>query len=172
MKRWKRLFFYLLLNVLVSTITVLGVLFIWENTHLKDALTISKETTTQPNSDKANQVAKEGDSVIKIVEVMGVENLPTEHIRIKHLGENPDNTISLLHWCLRDESGQSLDISDHSGLQSLELHSNGAIDIYTKPGPSTPIELYLGLEESIWSHGETVTLVDAEGNVQDTFIVP
>jgi LysM repeat protein len=33
MKRWKRLAYYLLLNVLVSACTVLAVLFVWDRTH-------------------------------------------------------------------------------------------------------------------------------------------
>ncbi len=176
MKRWKRLFFYLLLNVLVSTITILGVLFVWENTHLKDVLTLPGETASQPGAAgeeaTTSQGTQETDEIIKIIEVIGVENLPTEHLRIKHVGGDLGQTLSLLHWRLRDENGRELDISAHSNLQSLELHSNGAIDIYTKPELSTPIELYLGLEEPLWVHGETVTLLDDEGNVQDIFLIP
>ena len=175
MNRWKKLSSYLLLNVLVSTITIIGVLFVWENTNfLKNALSLPTEST--PRAERTEVESPSGissdQSVIKIIEVIGVDNLPTEHIRIKHVGEDTGQALSLLHWRLRDENGHEFDISAHANLQSLELHSNGAIDIYTKPGPSTPIELYLGLTEPLWSHGETVTLLDEKGNVQDTYIIP
>ncbi|MBS1250042.1 MAG: hypothetical protein MAG431_01631 [Chloroflexi bacterium] len=176
MNRWKRLFFYLLLNVFVSAVTILSVLFLWENTSLKNVLILPEENALQQKQNGEKTTAaperEETNSVIKIIAASGVENLNTEYIRIKHVGEEPEQTISLLHWRLRDASGQELDISAHSNLQSLELHSNGAIDIYTKSGTSSPIELYLGLDEPLWAHGETVTLLDEEGNVQDTYLIP
>ena len=38
MKAWKRLLIYLFLNVIVTGITMLAVLYVWDNTQIKDLL--------------------------------------------------------------------------------------------------------------------------------------
>lgn len=172
MNRWKRLIFYLLLNVLVSTITILVVLFVWENTRLKETLALTSETETYPTAKTTPQDNKAKDSVVEIVDVTGVENLATEQIRIKRVGNSSDQTLSLLNWRIRDENGHEINLSAHLNFQSLDLHSDGAILVHTKAGNSTPLDLYLGLEEPLWSPGETITLLDAEGKVQDTYLIP
>ena len=176
MNRWKRLFFYILLNIIVSTITILGVLFFWENTSLKEALTLSEETASQsdPVGEKLESASEsqETASVVKIIEVTGVNNLSTERLLLKRIDGDSNQAISLLHWRLRDENGHEIDISAYSNLQSLELYSPGAIEIYTKKGESIAVKLFLGLNEPLWVHGETVTLLDDKGEIQDTFLIP
>ncbi len=172
MNRWKRLIFYLLLNVLVSAITILCVLFVWENTRLKDVLMLAPGSETQSTTNATAQNAMAANLVVEISKVEGTGNLDTEYILLRRIGGTPDQAISLLNWRIRDEDGREINISNHLSLQSLNLHSNGAIFIHSKSGNSDPIDLYLGLEGPLWSPGETVTLLDAEGNIQDTFLIP
>ena len=71
-----------------------------------------------------------------------------------------------------DEGSHDYVILEQSGLPSLELHGQGAVNIYSKEGSSSPIELYLGLTEPIWEPGETVSLIDPNGIVHDTYQIP
>lgn len=174
MKRWRQLLLYLLLNILVSTITVLTVLFLWENTDLKTAFLLDNaesqaEAITGPET---TPLPEASEMLIEITDVTGVGNLATERLRVTRVGGDPGEVVSMLNWRIRDEDNHEFNISSRSGLNSLDLHSGGAIDIYTKSGASTPIELYLGHDEPLWSQGEIVTLLDGDGSIQDTFVIP
>lgn len=176
MKAWKRLLIYLFLNVIVTGITMLAVLYVWDNTQIKDLLynTVdrsSSESTTQTPS--LVESSPGGiDHQIEIEEVGGVGNLSTEYILLKRSTGGEEGTLSLQNWTVRDEDGHEFAILAQSGIGSLELHANGAVYVYTKSGESNPIELYLGLEEPLWTPGERVTLLDPEGQVHDSYQIP
>lgn len=174
MNQAKKLLFYLGINVLVSALTILGVLYLWENTQLKSVLFRSGEgpgaSAAAENSPAA--VEESGELLIEIGEVGGVGNLATEYVRLVRSGTESGETISLQDWRIRDENNHNYNILEQSGLASLELHSQGAVNIYSKAGSSNPIELYLGLSDPIWEPGETVTLLDPQGEVHDTYLIP
>jgi hypothetical protein len=174
MNQAKKLLFYVVLNIVVSAVTIIGVLYVWENTRLKNVLFASSGApaeVSQPetSSDEAEAVT---DLLIEIGEVGGVGNLATEYIRLERPNSDPQDTISLAGWSIKDENNRRYDILEQSGLASLDLHGQGAIDIYSKEGSSNPIELYLGLNDPIWTPGETVTLLDPDGEVHDTYEIP
>ena len=178
MKAWKRLLIYLTLNVIVTGVTMLGVLYLWENTQVRSLMysTIDRplpEETNQASAPPAqNQDQPDENQAIEIVEVGGVGNLPTEYLLLKRTQEEAEETVSLQNWILRDEDGHEFPLLVQSGIGSLELHAKGAVYVYSKGGESTPIELYLGLEEPLWRPGETVTLIDAQGEVHDSYLIP
>lgn len=175
MKPWKRLLIYLLLNIIVTGITMLGVLYLWENTSIKELM---YTTVEQAAAGETPQVLPEagapgdGQERIVIEEVGGVGNLATEYILLKHSAEDTEETVSLQNWVLRDEDGHEFAILAQSGIGSLELHAKGAVYVYTKSGQSNPIELYLGLQEPLWKPGETVTLLSPGGEIHDTYQIP
>jgi hypothetical protein len=174
MNQAKKLLFYLVLNVIVSAVTILAVLFIWEKTQLKDVLLDAGDRQESVSSSVASPVPTEdnGDQLIQISEVGGIGNLATEYVRLTRPNGDPEDTVSLQDWRIKDENNHEYVILEQSGLPSLELHGQGAVNIYTKAGSSNPIELYLGLSDPIWQPGETVSLIDPEGNVHDTYIIP
>ncbi len=174
MNQTKKLLFYLILNIVVSAVTILAVLYIWEKTQLKNLLLESGERPAAVST-AGSETEGKGDTperLIQIGEVGGVGNLATEYVRLIRPNGKPEDTISLEGWRLKDEGNHNYLILEQSGLPSLELHGQGAVNIYTKEGSSNPIELYLGLSEAIWQPGETVTLLDPDGNVHDTYIIP
>jgi len=164
----------MVLNIVVSAITIIVVLFLWENTRLKQVLFNSGDepvaVTTPEEVSGAEELTRE--LLIEIGEVGGVGNLATEYLRLIRSGIESEDTISLQGWSIRDENNLNFNILEQSGLASLELHSQGAVNIYTKAGSSNPIELYLGLSDPIWEPGETVTLIDPQGEVHDTYLIP
>ncbi|MFL7812461.1 MAG: lamin tail domain-containing protein [Anaerolineales bacterium] len=174
MNQAKKLLFYLVLNVIVSAVTILAVLFIWEKTHLKDVLldTGGGQEAVSAASEGPAPTEDTGGQLIQISEVGGIGNLATEYVRLTRPNGDPEDTVSLQNWKIKDENNHEYVILEQSGLPSLELHGQGAVNIYTKEGSSNPIELSLGLSDAIWQPGETVSLIDPEGNVHDTYIIP
>jgi hypothetical protein len=174
MNQAKKLLFYVGLNIIVSAVTIVGVLYIWEKTQLKNVLLDAGNTPAESSSPSSEDTNGESDQtlLIEIGEVGGVGNLATEYVRLTRPGTDPGDTVSLQGWRLVDEDDHDFVILEQSGLPSLELHGQGAVNIYSKEGASNPIELYLGLSEPIWEPGETVTLIDADGNVHDIYRIP
>ncbi|MGB2965495.1 MAG: lamin tail domain-containing protein [Anaerolineales bacterium] len=174
MNQAKKLTFYVVLNVVVSAVTILAVLYLWENTRLKNLLIDGSGPAAEiSRSDSSGDPVEETSNLkIEIGEVGGVGNLATEYIRLTRPGTDAEDTISLKDWQIKDEDNHKYSILEQSGLASLELHSQGAVNIYTKAGDSNPIELYLGLSDPIWQPGETVTLLDPQGEIHDTYLIP
>lgn len=174
MNQAKKLLFYLVINIVVSVLTILGVWYLLENTRLKNVLFNTGDQPVPVTSSDGSQPAEEtaGNQLIEIGEVGGVGNLATEYVRLVRSESESGDTISLQEWHIRDENNHNYNILEQSGLASLELHSQGAVNIYSKEGESNPIELYLDLSDPIWEPGETVTLIDPDGEVHDTYLIP
>lgn len=173
MTQAKKLLFYLGLNIIVSFVTVLGAHYLWE-TQLRDVILDSASPSSESSSlAEGENGGEEGQELlIEIGEVGGVGNLATEYVRLTRPDSDPGDTVSLQGWRLVDEDNQDYVILEQSGLPSLDLHGQGAVNIYSKEGASTPIELYLGLSDPMWEPGETVSLIDPEGDVHDTYQIP
>ena len=174
MNQARKLVFYIVLNIVVSAVTIIGVLYLWENTKFKNLLFDPGDIPVEASAPA--EVSNEGETaqnlLIEIGEVGGVGNLATEYVRLVRPESDASDTISLAGWSIRDTNSRSYNILEESGLASLDLHGQGAVNIYTKEGSSNPIELYLGLRDPIWQPGETVSLIDPDGEVHDTFIIP
>jgi len=173
MNQAKKLLFYVVLNIIISAVTIIGVLYLWENTRLQNVLFHTTERPAGISSTEESQGGEEpaSDLIIEIGEVGGVGNLSTEYVRLVRPATG-EETVSLQDWRIRDENNHEYVILEQSGLEDLELHSQGAVNIYSKTGTSNPIELYLGLSDPIWQPGETVTLIDPQGEIHDTYLIP
>jgi LysM repeat protein len=230
MNSWKRLTFYLLLNIFVSACTTLTVLFVWDqfsgpmprNLLPKALSSLSRppaetpavETTGTPaapqptpteafmvyqvesgdtfesiaaehnvsveelvavNGFKSTQPLGAGEvlriplnpqgSVI-IDSVIGAGDLDTEHVLLKHRGEGE---LALVGWRLEDYQGN---VFIFPQFPQLTLFPGGAVNIYTRAGVNSVVELYWGLSQPVWSSGSTVILRDAQNNVRATYAVP
>ena len=174
MNQAKKLVFYVVLNIIVSAVTIIAVLYLWENTRFKNLLFDPEETTAEVSApaDAANGAEASQDVLIEIGEVGGVGNLATEYIRLVRPANGTVETISLTGWAIQDANNRKYDILEKSGLASLDLHEQGAVNIYSKEGDSNPIELYLNLSDPIWQPGDTISLLDPDGEVHDTYLIP
>lgn len=174
MNQAKKLLFYVVLNIVVSAVTIVAVLYVWENTNLKNVLFNSGDIPAEVSTSGATEEegATTENLLIEIGEVGGIGNLATEYVRLVRPESEPGDTISLQGWSIKDENNNEYNILEKSGVASLDLHGQGAVNIYTKEGDSNPIELFLNLSDPIWEPGETVTLLDPEGEVHDTYIIP
>lgn len=72
-----------------------------------------------------------------------------------------------------DLDGWSLDNGEESVFvfPAFRLFTGGGVTIFTGAGENTPIILYWGLTNSAWRVGDTISLYDADGELQDEFEV-
>lgn len=230
MKSWKRLIFYLLLNIFVSACTTLAVLFVWDQfsgplprnllpkalsslarppvetqvaqsdgtpaapeptateafmvyqvvsgdtfASIAEAHNVSVEELVAVNGFKEIQPLGAGEvlriplhpqgSVI-IDSVIGAGDLDTEHVLLKQRGEGE---LALVGWRLEDDQGN---VFIFPQFPQLTLFPGGAVNIYTRSGVNSVVELYWGLSQPVWGSGSTVILRDAQNNVRASYEVP
>lgn len=225
MKQWKRLFFYLFLNVLVSACTVLVVLFLWDqmrgpiprgllpeavqsirpatvaatlapgetpvpsltpteeyiiyqvqsgdtfesiaaqfNMSVEELLAENGFTQSQPlGAGEVLRIPKHPKGTVIIDTVVGAGDLESERVLLKHRGEGE---LSLAGWRIENADG------DVFVFPQLKLFSGGAVNLHTRSGSDTVVDLYWELNEAVWKSGATVILRDAQENVRDTYVVP
>jgi len=100
---------------------------------------------------------------IKIVTVIGAGVLDDERVVVRYDG---DGELALQNWQLEDETGQIYLFPQFS------LFKGGAISVYTRSGVDTVVELFWGLDKSVWESGEVILLRDSQGSIQATARVP
>jgi len=103
---------------------------------------------------------------VVIDSVIGAGDLDSERVLLKHRGEGE---LSLVGWRLEDSKGN---VFVFPQFPQITLFSPGAVNVYTKAGSNTVVDLYWGLDHSVWESGATVLLKDVQGNVRSTYTVP
>jgi LysM repeat protein len=124
--------------------------------------------TTTPTSTPAPQTsttpaAPPLEARLIINAVIAPGELASEHVFITRSG---DSELSLAGWQLKDEDGNVF------VFPQLELYKDGGVNVWTTAGANTVIDLYWGLSAPVWSSGEKVTLLDADGKERATYTVP
>lgn len=245
MRQFKRLIYYLSINVLVSACTVWAVLSLWERTHPPLANSPVQSTSTNPIPAQPNQMPTDtglggvlspeqptqalrmyqvlpGDTlgdianrfdvsvddllelnglsdanqlgsgqvlfipldstpalppatseagsspalqqgVVTISSVIGAGDPASERVVVSYLGEGE---LSLFNWRLQDMQGNTFTFPQ------LTLFKDGAVNVYTRAGVNTVVDLYWAREDPVWETGEIVTLINEQENVQATYRVP
>lgn len=109
-----------------------------------------------------------GTAILEIAEVIGIGELTEEAVRITNAGTRP---LALRDWQLLDEDGH---IYTFVGVTLFGSSAAGSpsILIHTETGENGPSDLYWGQETAVWEPGETVTVQDAEGTTQATYVIP
>jgi LysM repeat protein len=78
---------------------------------------------------------------------------------------NKGAPVDLQGWTLSNDRGIEFDFP------SFRLFTEGGVTIFTGAGENTPIILYWGRTNSAWRVGDTISLYDADGELQDEFEV-
>jgi hypothetical protein len=102
-------------------------------------------------------------SIILIDNVFGAGDLANEVVLIKRTG---DGELALTGWQIKGDDGTPYTFP------SLVLYPGGAVQVHTAAGVNTVVDLYWGLDEPVWQSGETVTLLDPQGQVYATYRIP
>ena len=106
----------------------------------------------------------EGEVIIVIADIIGVQQLTEEAVQIVN---NGSRQVSLAGWELADGEGNVYTFG-----QVILFGDGAGILVHTETGEDIFTDLYWGLETPIWTPGEQATLTDAEGTEQATFVVP
>ena len=100
---------------------------------------------------------------VVIDSVIGVGVLANERILIRRTG---DGELSLAGWRLTDGEGNEYIFPQ------LTLYKDGAININTRSGQNTVVDLYWGLTSPIWAPGKVISIYDSENNLRETDTLP
>ena len=115
----------------------------------------------QPEENLSTAYSEEG-VFIRIESIIGLGDLENETIIFRR---NGTGQLALLGWKLVDETGQEFIFPD------LVLNEGASVQLHTKIGVNTVMDLFWGLDKPVWHTGDTVRLLDVEGNQQASFRV-
>ena len=104
-----------------------------------------------------------GESRVLIDSIIGVGDLASERVFLKRVGPGE---ISLTGWTLVADNG------DTFTFPQLTLFENGAVFVHSREGQTTAVALYWELDHAVWSSGDTVVLIDDQGNVHTSYQIP
>lgn len=99
---------------------------------------------------------------MEILQVISPGDVTAEGVEIRNNGD----TVNISGWTLSDDDGNTFEFPEQL------LFSESLVMVYTGTGATTPIEIYWGLDESVWEAGDTITLTDEDGTIQSTYRVP
>jgi hypothetical protein len=96
-----------------------------------------------------------------IITVEGTGDVASEAILL----ENRGPTLNLSGWKIVGPAGQTFTFPDYM------VFEGAATRIYSRAGENTPLALYWGSSEALWSPGSTITVQDAEGQPQALAVI-
>lgn len=111
-------------------------------------------------------IEEPADNSTAIIEISATNsgNIETEAIQIQNLG---GQQVALSGWQIVDADGHIYTFAQ------ITLFGDGAaIQLHTTSGQDAPADLYWGLDESIFSSGELLSLLNSAGEVVATTIAP
>jgi LysM repeat protein len=117
-------------------------------------------TSTTPTN---TPVPLTGDSGVFIDSVIGAGDLASERVFLKRVGPGE---ISLTGWELVAENGETFTFPQ------LILFEGGAVFIHTREGQTTAVALYWELDHAVWNSGDTIVLIDDQGEVHTSYDIP
>lgn len=161
----KKLFPYLVLNVIVSALAMLAVLLVWNALHPKPELTETSLllSSTQQAASTIGTLPPLDEDTIEIQTVFLPGEVGYEKLSLKNVSNQP---VDLTGWRIANSKGESFTFP------ALTLYPNGAVDVYSSAGVNTAVALYWNHDQAVWSSGETASLIDRAGNVRSTYPVP
>ena len=162
----KKILPYLLLNVVVSALTMLLVLVVWNKTHpVASTVSLINESTEDAVASATPIVSLPAldEPVIEIQAVIVPGDLEAERVLIRSVSTS---SLQLMGWTVSNGKGQEY------VFPSLTLYPGGVIALYSKTGDDSALEIYWGLTKSAWKSGSPVTITDSAGNERVKYIIP
>jgi LysM repeat protein len=126
--------------------------------------TVRPSTTTTPGPSPTASPTLTGDEPqVYIDNVLGVGDLNTERVILRRSGLGE---LSLAAWQLRDQDGTVYIFPQ------LTLYQDGAVNVNTRSGTNTYVDLFWNLSAAVWRSGELVSLYDSGGILRASFTIP
>jgi len=121
-------------------------------------------TTATPGlTATATQTPTGQEPQVIIETVIGAGVLANEHVALQRTG---NGELSLAGWHLDDGIGNTYIFPQ------LTLYKGGAINLNTRQGEDTPMDLFWGQTSPVWRAGKTVYLYDAQDNLRASYTIP
>ncbi len=166
---------YLLLNIALSALTTLIVLWLWNRAHAnrlpddyieQGSSTLSALQTSSDNdySNTSAPLPPLDEEVITISNVFGMSDLENEVVVLQNISTQED--VWMDGWTLKDEDGNIFTF------HSLVLNRGAQVQVFTRPGHDGVTDLHWNLDQPIWQSGEIATLLDYEDNLRAEFTIP
>ncbi len=102
-------------------------------------------------------------STIRVVSIVGVDDLATEHIQIRSVSSE---ALPLEGWRIETNDGLVYIFPN------ITLFEYGAVDLYSRAGINSVVALYWGRSTPVFQSGDRAVIYDAEGNVQAVYSIP
>ncbi len=96
-----------------------------------------------------------------IITVESTGDITSEVIRL----ENQGPLLDLTGWQIVGPAGQTFVFPEY------RFFEGAVISIFSRAGENTPLALYWGSSEALWSPGSTITIQDAAGQPQALAVV-
>ena len=121
-------------------------------------------TTPTPGPSPTASPTLTGDEPqVYIDNVIGVGDLNSERVILRRSGLGE---LLLASWQLLDQDGNVYIFPQ------LTLYEDGAVNLYTRAGTNTVVDLFWNQAAAVWRSGEAVSLYDAGGVLRDSFTIP
>jgi LysM repeat protein len=120
-------------------------------------------TSTRGPTQTATLTQPAQEAQVVITSVIGAGSLANEHVVLQRTG---DGELSLAGWRLVDRAGNTYTFPQ------LTLYKGSTINLNTRQGEDTVLDLYWGLSSSVWKAGKTVYLYDAQDNLRASYTIP
>ena len=165
-----KFWFYLVINIIVSALTTLIVISIW---NAKNQNAVGRSNLPTPLAAGEINLMDEDIPVptlpaldvatLEIKNVYATEDIQTEFLQIQMVGVGE---LWLTNWQI--SNGKKLTYT----FPRLQLNNGGTVNLYSKLGVDSVTDLYWGQTESVWKSGDTVLLLDSAANVRAEYIIP
>jgi len=125
----------------------------------------SSDDPLPPTSEPAGVVITATPEGLPKVVIRGAyerENLEEEFVYLENVG----GVAVMAGWSLYDGEGNTFTFP------GFTLYRGGGVNVYSRGGNNSVINLYWGMDEPLWVPGKVITLLDEQGEVHSTFRVP
>jgi hypothetical protein len=154
----RRLFSYLLINIFVSALVTGTAIFFYDRTHRANCPPTSPDLTAA--------TSQSGDVNVSIVGVIGAGTVTDERVVIQNSG---GSKLILTGWYLEDNKGI---IYTFPQSPQLTLFPGATVQVHTKAGTDSSLDLYWGRTEPVWTSGELAALYDPENIARAFYRIP
>lgn len=160
---------FIILNIIISAMTTLIVLMVWNRAHPPQEIIIQVPVESSAGTNTQNLPALNPADlppletpVMNIRTVIAPGDPQNEFVILERVGEG---ALDLTGWYLTNQNGNQFVFPEFQILQ-------GAVEVYSRSGINSVNKLFWGTSDSMWSSGDTVRLFDFAGQERAFYQIP
>ena len=160
---------FILLNIVISALTTLLVMYLWNRAHPPQEIIIEMPASVPFNQESANTAALDpaalppaDKAVMSIQTVIAPGDVNNEYVILERIGSG---ILNLNGWYLVNEGGAKYTFPE------FEIFT-GKIEVHSSAGENNVNKLYMNAAEALWQSGGTVSLFDFANQERATYQIP